>query len=72
LVNVGLFADENNARNASAKLEDARIPVLVNEMDTAKGKRTRVRAGPFATQAEAERAADKIQFIGLDAVVVRK
>jgi cell division septation protein DedD len=72
LVNVGLFADENNARNASAKLEDARIPVLVNEMDTAKGKRTRVRAGPFVTQAEAERAADKIQFIGLDAVVVRK
>ena len=72
LVNVGLFADENNARNASAKLEDAGIPVLLNEMDTAKGKRTRVRAGPFATQAEAERAADKIQFIGLDAVVVRK
>ncbi len=72
LVNVGLFADPNNARNAAAKLEDAGIAVLLNEMDTAKGKRTRVRAGPFATQAEAERAADKIQFIGLDAVVVRK
>jgi cell division protein FtsN len=72
IVNVGLFADDNNARNAAAKLQDAGIAVLVNEIDTAKGKRTRVRAGPFASQAEAERAVDKIQFIGLDAVVVRK
>jgi cell division septation protein DedD len=72
LVNVGLFADPNNARNAAAKLEDAGITPLINEIETGKGTRTRVRAGPFASQAEAERAADKIQFIGLDAVVVRK
>lgn len=71
VVNVGLFADENNARNAASKLSDAGIPVLVNDMEFAKGKRTRVRAGPFATQAEAERAADKIHFIGLDAIISR-
>ncbi len=71
-VNVGLFADENNARNAAAKLEDAGIAPAVSVMETTKGKRTRVRAGPFASLAEAERAADKIQFIGLDAVVAHK
>ena len=72
VVNVGLFADENNARNAASKLSDAGIPVLLNEMEFAKGKRTRVRAGPFASQAEAERAVDKIHFIGLDAVIGRQ
>jgi DedD protein len=72
LVNVGLCADENNARNAVAKLNDAGIPVLSSTLDTSKGKRTRVRAGPFDTQAEAQRAADKIIFLGLDAVIARK
>ncbi len=71
VINVGFFAYENNARNASVKLEDAGIAVLLNEVNTAKGRRTKVRAGPFATQAEAERAADKIQSIGLEAVVMR-
>ena len=72
LVNVGLFADDNNARNAVAKLNDAGVPVISGVLETSKGKRTRVRAGPFATQAEAQRAADKIVFLGLDAVIVQK
>ena len=72
LVNVGLFADDNNARNAVAKLNDAGIPVISGVLETSKGKRTRVRAGPFATQAEAQRAADKIVFLGLEAVIVQQ
>jgi hypothetical protein len=70
LVNVGLFADENNTRNAYTKLNDAGLNVLSNEVSTKKGKLTRIRVGPFATQAEAERAAEKIRGLKLDAVVV--
>ena len=70
LINVGLFADANNARNASAKLEDAHLPAQRTEFNSPKGKRTRVRAGPFDSQAEADAAAEKIHALGLDAVVI--
>ena len=70
IVNVGLFADENNTRNTYTKLNDAGLNVLSNEITTKKGKLTRIRVGPFATQAEADRAAEKIRRLKLDAVVV--
>lgn len=70
LINVGLFADANNARNATAKLRDADLPVQVSTLSGTKGPRTRVRVGPFETQVEAERAAEKIRALRLDAVVI--
>lgn len=70
IVNVGLFADENNTRNAYTKLNDAGLNVLSNEITSKKGKLTRIRVGPFPTQAEADRAAEKIRSLKLDAVVV--
>ena len=72
VVNVGLFAQENNVRNARAKLQDAGLPVLVQVVKTAKGPLTRVRVGPYATQAEADAAAEKIHPLGLDAVVFER
>ena len=71
-INVGLFADDNNARNAYTKLVDAGLPAQSTELKTSKGKRTRVRVGPFDTEAEAERAADKIKGLGLEAQTVRQ
>lgn len=68
-INVGLFADENNARNARVKLTDAGLPAFQQEIKTSKGVRTRVRVGPFDTQPEADRASDKIHAMGLEAVV---
>ena len=70
LINVGLFADEKNTRNTYTKLNDAGLNVLSNEITTKKGKLTRIRVGPFATKAEADRAAEKIKGLKLDAVVV--
>ena len=72
MINVGLFAQENNVRNARAKLQDAGLPVRTQVVKTAKGPLTRVRVGPYATQAEADAAADKIHPLGLDAVVFQK
>ncbi len=71
LINVGLFADANNARNAYTKLLDAGLPALSRELKSAKGLRTRVRVGPFESQAEADSAAEKIRALRLDAAVVK-
>ncbi|MDZ7919666.1 SPOR domain-containing protein [Rhodoferax sp.] len=69
VVNVGLFAQENNARNALTQLTDAELPASTQSVRTNQGTRIRVRVGPFDTLAEADRAADKIRTMGLDAQV---
>ena len=71
LINVGLFADANNARNALTKLQDANLPALSQQIKSSKGARTRVRVGPFDSQAEADRTAEKIRSLQLDAVVFK-
>lgn len=72
LVNVGLFAQEANASNAMAKLKEANLPAYTEEIRSpTKGKLTRVRVGPFTSQADAEAAAVKIRALGLDAMLLR-
>ena len=69
VVNVGLFADANNARNALVKLMDAELPVVSKEIRFPKGNRTRVQVGPFDTLAEADAAANKVRALELEARV---
>lgn len=71
-INVGLFADEANARKAQAKLLNEGFPAFRQELNTASGKRIRVRAGPYTSRAQAEQAAQSIQALGLEAVVFQK
>jgi cell division protein FtsN len=71
MVNVGLFADENNARNAHTQLTDAGLPASQQAVKGPRGRFTRVRVGPYETVAQAQTAADKIQALGLDAMVVK-
>ncbi len=71
-INVGLFAEDDNARKAHAKLLEAGLTAFTEELDTAKGKRTRVRAGPFDTKTQADTAAEKIRALKLEAVVFRQ
>ena len=71
LINVGLFADENNARNATTRLQDAGLPAMAQTLKSSKGPRTRVRVGPFDTEAEAERAAETIRSLQLEAQVFK-
>ncbi len=72
LVNVGLFAVDTNARKAEAKLRGAGVKVMVQDLQTANGKRTRVRAGPYQSKSQAEAAAEKIRALGLEAQVARQ
>jgi cell division septation protein DedD len=71
-INVGVFADDTNARNAYTKLLASGLTAYKQELNTAKGKRTRVRVGPFDTRSEADTAAKKILALKLDAMVSRQ
>jgi len=70
-INVGLFADLDNARRAYVKLVKAGLPAQREVLDI-KGQRvTRVRAGPFATRAKAQAAIAQIKALELDAVLAK-
>lgn len=62
MVPVGAYA---NPQAVIAKLAAAKLPYFTEEVPTAKGKVTRVRAGPFASRGAAEKAAEKLKGLGL-------
>lgn len=63
VVPVGAFA---NPEPVIAKLAQAKLRYYTESVDTAKGRVTRVRAGPFATKAEAEKAIGTLKGLGLN------
>ncbi len=71
-INVGLFADEGNARKAQSRLLNEGLPAFRQTLEGAKGARTRVRVGPFASRADAETAASAVRALELEAVVFQK
>ncbi len=70
VVQVGAFADVDKAREVRAKLERAGLKTYAQVADTKDGKRTRVRVGPFASRADAEKAAAKIKSLDLPAAIL--
>lgn len=70
VVQVGAYADADKAREARVKLEKAGLKTYTQVADTKDGKRTRVRVGPFATKADAEKAASKIKSLDLPAAIL--
>lgn len=71
-INVGLFAEEANARKAQARLLNEGLPAFRQELDGAKGRRIRVRVGPYDTRAQADAAAESIRAMALEAVVFKQ
>jgi len=71
-INVGLFADEANARKAQARLLNEGLPAFRQELNASSGRRIRVRVGPYPGRAEADAAAASIRSMGLEAVVFRQ
>jgi DedD protein len=70
VVQVGAFAEKDKARQAQQKLERAGLKNYTNVAETKNGTRIRVRAGPFASRAEADKAAEKIKGLDLPAAVL--
>ncbi len=65
VVQVGAFADPDKAREVRLKLEKAGLKTYIQVAETKDGKLIRVRVGPFATKAEADKAASKIKALDL-------
>jgi DedD protein len=69
-VQVGAFLEDAKVREARAKVEKLGMKTYTQPVDTPTGKRIRVRIGPFATKAEADKAAARIKAEGQTAVVL--
>ncbi|HUR87751.1 MAG TPA: SPOR domain-containing protein [Ramlibacter sp.] len=70
VVQVGAFADAVKARETRLKVEHAGLKTYTQVVETKEGKRIRVRVGPFASKADADRAAEKVKGLDLQASVL--
>lgn len=70
VVQVGAFAEVERAREARLKLERAGLKTYTHVAETPQGRRIRVRLGPFATRAEADKAAERAKALGLPAALL--
>ena len=71
-LNVGAFGEVGNARRAQAKLLNAGFPAFRQSATSPKGEVIRVRVGPYSSAAEAQKAAQQIRRMGLEAVAFRQ
>ncbi len=70
VVQAGAFADAHTAQAVRARIEKAGFNSYTQVVDTAQGKRIRVRVGPFANREDAERALTKLRRLGLSGAVL--
>jgi cell division protein FtsN len=68
-VAVGMFVVPANADRVVARLTEAGLPVVTDPVESARGRLTRVRVGPFESRAHADAAAVRIRALNLDARV---
>jgi DedD protein len=70
VVQVGAFAEVGSARDARMKVEAMGLKTYTQVIESASGRRIRVRVGPFSSKAEAEKASVRIKLGGLPAAVL--
>ncbi|HSI50453.1 MAG TPA: SPOR domain-containing protein [Ideonella sp.] len=70
VVQIGAFAEAGSAREARGKVEGLGLKTYTQVIESATGRRIRVRVGPYATKAEADKAAARIKASGLPAAVL--
>ncbi|MBK7017644.1 MAG: SPOR domain-containing protein [Sulfuritalea sp.] len=69
VVQLGAYKEAANVKLLLSKLKGVNVPAYTEKYDSPQGTRTRVRAGPFATQEAAEKARARIKIIGVDGPV---
>ena len=69
VVQVGAFTDMVAVREARQKVEKLGLKTYIQTIESATGKRTRVRVGPFETHEEAERAAVRLKAASFPAFI---
>lgn len=70
VVQVGAYAEAASLREARQKVEKIGFKTYTQVVGTKDAQRTRVRVGPFATKAEADKAAEKIKKLNLPAAIL--
>ena len=69
VVQVGAFTDMVAVREARQKVEKLGLKTYIQSIESATGKRTRVRVGPFETREEAESAAVRLKAASFPAFI---
>lgn len=72
VVQLGAYKEAGNVKLLLTKLKGVNVPAYTEKFESPQGPRTRVRAGPFATQDAAEKARARIKIIGVDGPVAQK
>lgn len=72
VVQLGAFKETGNVKLLLAKLKGVGVPAYTEKFESPQGPRTRVRAGPFASQEAAEKARSRIKIVGVDGPVAPK
>ncbi|MDR7307913.1 SPOR domain-containing protein [Rhodoferax saidenbachensis] len=70
VVQVGAYVEAAKLREARQKVESLGFKTYTQVVGTKDAQRTRVRIGPFANKAEAQKAADKIKKLSLPAAIL--
>ncbi len=70
VVQVGAYADPTKLSDARQKLEKLGLKTYTQVVEVDGAKRTRVRVGPFASRADADKAAARIKAAGLPVAVL--
>jgi len=69
-VQLGAFSDADNVKQLRTKLAATKLPIYTEELKTASGTSTRVRAGPYKTREQADKALLQVKKAGVDGKVV--
>ena len=70
IIQIGAFADEAKVREVRQQAERSGLKTYTQAVDTKDGKRTRVRVGPYASRAEADKAAATLKKAGLPVAIL--
>jgi DedD protein len=70
VVQVGAYTEAAKLAEARHKLETMGLKTYTQVVEAEGGKRTRVRVGPFASRAEADKAAARIKAAGLPVAIL--
>jgi len=69
-VQIGVFSDAANVKKLQQKLQTLSYKSYTEKVDTTKGEKIRLRAGPFANREQADNALTAIKDAGLSGLVV--
>ena len=69
---IGAFSNTANVKQLQTKIGELGVKVYTEPLDSPEGKKTRVRAGPFASREAADKALEKMKRIGVNGVVAAK